>query len=370
MKIVADMHIPALADYFSHQGELVTKPGRAITAADVKEADILIVRSITRVNADLLAGSRVKFVGSVTAGDDHVDKAWLDAHQINYAFAAGFNAPPVADYVVSVVATMQRKRYLSPKSFKAAVIGVGHVGKLVAERLKLLGAEVILCDPLRAEAESDFASTPLEQITDCDFISLHVPLTKDTAYPTYHFIDDNFLSRQTAGCILVNASRGAVMSNEALLKAGAHLHWCFDVWEHEPAIDKLILSRADIATPHIAGYSVQSKLRGIKMIYEALVQHGLIENSAIPLAQPTQTLSFAGEQHHWQDVVLGVFNPLIMTAMMRTTLLSAENIGPLFDEMRAKFNYRHEFSGTYIKELSITNDERQLLIDLGFQFCC
>jgi erythronate-4-phosphate dehydrogenase len=369
MKIVADMHIPALADYFAHQGELVTKSGRAITALDVKDADILIVRSITPVNAALLAGSRVKFVGSVTAGDDHVDKVWLEANQIDYAFAVGFNAPPVADYVVSVVATMQRKKYLSQKSFKAAVIGVGHVGKLVAARLKLLGAEIILCDPLRAEVEPDFISTPIEEIADCDLVSLHVPLTLRGAHPTYHFIDEAFLSRQSAGCVLINASRGAIMKNEALLKAGAHLHWCLDVWEHEPKIDQVILSRADIATPHIAGYSVQSKLRGIKMIYETLVSKNRIEDRAGIPAQPTQTLSFAGDKHHWQDVVLGVFNPLIMTAMMRTTLLSVENVGPLFDEMRAKFDYRHEFSATHIQELAIADDEKQLLIDLGFQFC-
>ncbi len=366
MKIVADHHIPFLTEYFGAGGELVLKPGRAINREDVRDADILLVRSVTKVDEKLLSGSRVKFVGSVTAGADHLDVAWLNAAGIAWSVANGFNAPPVADYVVSVIAALQRKHVLAKAGMRAAVIGVGNVGRLVAERLALLNMEVIFCDPLRKETEPDFHSTPLEDIAEVDLISLHVPLTHTGDHPTRHFIDKSFLQRQKHNAVLLNASRGAVIDAQALMLHGTHLHWCFDVWEHEPNIDKNVLNRALIATPHIAGYSVQSKIRGIEMIYQAACAHKIIEpTSKLPLEMPTQALSFSGAHHHWQDIVLGVFNPLILTAMMRAELLPETADSHLFDEMRNKFNYRHEFRYTNIVGAEIEEQDQMLLTQLG-----
>ncbi|TAK74698.1 MAG: 4-phosphoerythronate dehydrogenase [Gammaproteobacteria bacterium] len=366
MKIVADHHIPYVKEYFGEVGELILKPGRRISPDDVKDADILLVRSITPVNEKLLAGSRVRFVGSVTAGADHLETKWLEAAGIDYSVASGFNAPPVADYVVSVVAALQRKGLLLQPRKKAAVIGVGQVGRLVAERLKLLNFDVVLCDPFRAEAESDFVSTPMEELSDLNLITLHVPLHRHGAYPTRHFIEKDFLQRQKLGCVLINASRGAVIDSEALLQYGTHLHWCFDVWEHEPEINKIILEQAFLATPHIAGYSVQSKMRGIEMIYRIACEKQIIQPLSPPsLVMPHQALSFAGHQHHWQDIVLGIFNPIVMTAMMRTTLLPASECGVLFDEMRNQFTYRHEFGFTQVVVEEWLEEDRGVLERLG-----
>lgn len=368
MKIVADAHIPFVKEYFHAYGELVLAPGRSISRDHVKDADLLLVRSITRVDKNLLANTQVKFVGSVTAGADHLDTKWLDEAGIAWSVAVGFNAPPVADYVISVIAALQRKRLLAKEKIKTAVLGVGKVGSLVVERLKWLNMDVVLCDPLRAEKEADFNAVSLQELADVDLISLHVPLVKTGSYPTHHFINQAFLQRQKPGCVLLNASRGAVVCSSDLLQYGRHLHWCFDVWEHEPKIDKTILEQTLIATPHIAGYSMQSKIRGIDMIYRIACEKKIIApQTRPPLIFPQQELTFADQHHHWQDIVLGIFNPLILTAMMRTTLLPDYDYGHRFDEMRNQFNYRHEFGYTRIVNTHKSDEDAVLLTKMGIK---
>lgn len=318
MKIVADQQIPYLHDYFASMGELILKPGRAISSADVEDADILLVRSVTRVDAALLQRSRVRFVGSVTAGADHLDREWLDRQQITYQTAAGFNAPAVARYVEGVLNLLEHHKPGSRKS--AAVIGVGHVGKRVAAILKTYGYDIILCDPLRAEAEAEFVSTPLAEIADVDLITLHVPLTFNSRYPTCHFIDAAFLQRQLPGCVLINAARGAVVDTEALLQAGKHLTWCFDVWENEPNIHLSVLEKAWIATPHIAGYSAESKRRGTELIYQAAAG-----------------LKDVLHQESIVSVESAALDLLAMTAQLKSVLSSKDGeVAKLFDEMRSQ----------------------------------
>lgn len=367
MNIVADAHLPYLNEFFGCYGEIKKISGRDMRAEDVKDADLLLVRAVTQVNADLLAGSRVKFVGSMTAGNDHLDTQWLHEHDIGFSIAPGFNAPPVADYVVSTVAALAQRRLLPPKKFRAAVIGVGNVGRRVQANLKLLGAEVIVCDPLRARDEKGFHSTPLNEIEDVDLVSLHVPLTKSSEDATFHMIGRDFLRRQKAGCIMLNASRGAVIDSKALLEDGGHLIWCLDVFENEPGIEKIMLERATLVTPHIAGYSVQSKVRGIEMIYAAACKHGIITaQDTPPIVMPRQSLRYSGKNHHWQDIVLGVFNPVVMTSMMNTMILPAQHHGVIFDELRNRFQHRHEFAYTSIPGLEVPDSDVRILAHLGF----
>lgn len=368
MRIVADSHIPFIKEYFGAYGELILKPGRAIKAEDVKSADILLVRSITHVDEALLANSSVKFVGSVTAGADHLDTKYMDAANIAWCVAAGFNAPPVADYVMSTIAAMQRKQLLPVEGLRCAVLGVGNVGSLVLKRLQLLSNDIQLSDPIRAECEADFPNVPVEALENLDLITLHVPLTRHGPYPTYHFINEAFLAKQRPGCVLINASRGSVIDSKALAKAGAHLKWCLDVWEHEPRIDKHMMQEAIIATPHIAGYSVQSKIRGIDMVYHIACEKGFIQKQGRdPICFPEQSLSFAGTKHHWQDIVLGVFNPLIITSMLRTILMPEADYGHFFDEMRHHFNYRHEFAYTHIHAEGLSSADLQMLKAMDFK---
>ena len=362
MKIIADAHIPFVKEYFAKCGELELIPGREINAKHVKGADILLVRTVTQVDKKLLQHSKVKFVGSVTAGADHLDTAWLDKAGIAWQVATGFNAPPVADYVVSVVAALQKKQMLRHEKQRAAVIGVGSVGRLVAERLQWLGFEVLCVDPFRAKNEKDFSSITLEEIADVDLVSLHVPLTKDGEHPTYHFISEDFLSKQKSGCVLLNASRGKVIDFKALEQHGTHLRWCFDVWENEPHVDNYFLEHALIATPHIAGYSAQSKVRGVDMIYRALCERNLIQPNDPPsIYMPRQQLTFADGQLCWRDIVLGIFNPIIMTTLMQTNLLPIVDDGSVFDAMRREFTYRHEFAFTDIAGTHLSAHDQALL---------
>jgi erythronate-4-phosphate dehydrogenase len=368
MKIVADSHIPFVEEYFAAYGELVLKSGRAISHEDVKDADILLVRSITHVNEKLLANTKVKFVGSVTAGADHLDTAWLESQGILWSVADGFNAPPVADYVVSVIAALQTRQLLVEKKLKAVVIGVGNVGRLVVDKLRALGFDVLQCDPLRAEKEQGFSSISINDIEEVDLITLHVPLTRTGPHATHHVIGGDFLRKQKPGCVLINASRGAVIHSNDLMQHGKHLYWCLDVWEHEPTIEKAILERAMIGTPHIAGYSVQSRVRGIQIVYQQACKKGVIEPQALtPIDIPYQHLSFAGGDYGWRDIVLGVFNPFLLTAMLRAAILPVNEYGVLFDEMRNQFNYRYELAFTEAVGAHLSDADESLLNAFGLK---
>jgi erythronate-4-phosphate dehydrogenase len=180
-------------------------------------------------------------------------------------------------------------------------------------------------------------------------------------------IKAQFLQRQKVGTVMLNASRGAVVDTAALFKDGSHLLWCLDVFENEPDIDKAILGRATLTTPHIAGYSVQSKVRGMEILYQAACHLEVIEaKEKPPLEMPRQILNYAGREHRWQDIVLGVFNPAVMTAMMRTKMLPSDYHGVVFDELRNRFQYRHEFAFTKIPGLMVSDQDVRILAHLGF----
>lgn len=353
MKIVADENIPLVDHYFGSYGELLLKPGRLITRDDLFDADILLVRSVTRVNKLLLHDTPVKYVGSTTAGADHMDTEWLDQSGIKWGVAPGCNATAVAEYVVCVIAALQKQDLLMQSKPRAAVIGVGYVGRLVVKNLKALGFEVLECDPLRADKEKDFCHTAVENIQDVDFISVHTPLTKHGKFATYHLIDKEFLTRQKSGCVLLNAGRGEVVSFKDLKQYGKHLTWCLDVWEDEPHIDLEVLRLASIATPHIAGYTIESKIRGIEMIYQHAIDIGIVKSapgmpellsakpaklSVIP-AQSSVMPAKAGIQF-WQDKVLSVYDPRTTSEHMKNSLLTGKES---FDHLRKTFPERHEF---------------------------
>lgn len=196
MKIVADENIPCLDYYFRNGHELILKPGRQIHQQDVVDADILLVRSVTPVTKALLQDSSVKFVGSTTTGFDHLDLDYLKANHIEWEVAKGCNATAVVEYVLSVIAALQQQERLAFSGKRAGVIGAGRIGSEVIHKLKILGFEVLACDPLRAQVDPNFISTPLAEIMDVDFISLHTPLTCSGQYSTFHMIDKDFLRRQ------------------------------------------------------------------------------------------------------------------------------------------------------------------------------
>ncbi len=357
MKIIADQDIPFIKHYFD-DAHLIE--GRGLQQHQIKDADILLVRSITKVNEALLTGTNVKFVASPTTGTDHFDIEWLHQAGIGWANAHGCNAIAVVEYVVCAIAAMQKQGYLTGNRLRAGVIGVGHIGSRVVEKLQLLGFEVMQCDPLRAEKEANFPHVPLEEFSDLDLISLHTPLTRSGPYPTYHMIQQPFLERQKKNTILMNTGRGAVIDFNDLKLYGEYLMWCLDVWENEPFIDIEVLDRALIATPHIAGYTVQSKYRGIKMIYDAAVQQGFIPDKKIkPLICPTQNIVF-NIPVDWRDVVLKVYNPMDTTALMKQAILEDGEVST-FDGLRKNFaDDRHEFAYVQCEDVCWVDQEDKI----------
>lgn len=359
MKIVADENIPLVDHYFGSLGDLILKPGRAISRNDVLDAEILLVRSVTTVDQALLEGTQVKFVGSATTGADHLDTIWLNESGVRWSVAQGCNGIAVVEYVISVIAALQSMNYLKQTNLRAGVIGVGAIGSQVAEKLKALGFAVVLCDPFRLLKERDFNGVFLEDLTDLDFITLHTPLTYEGTYPTYHLIGKDFLKRQKKGCVLLNTGRGPVIHFDELKQYGQELIWCLDVWENEPLIDDDVLQKAIIATPHIAGYSVQSKYRGIEMIYQAAIQQEIITTRNISRCDyPHKMMSFSNKTMDWRDVVLSIYNPLLTTQAMKDSLNKNKNE---FDALRKHFPERHEFDFVELQDILLSQQDKDVL---------
>lgn len=363
MKIVADENIPLVEYYFGAMNEIILKPGRLISNHDLMDADILLVRSVTPVNQALLVNTKIKFVGSATIGIDHVDTAWLEANGIIWSYAKGCNATAVVEYVVTLIAALQKQGFLLQKSKRAGVIGVGNIGAQVAEKLKILGFDVIQYDPLRALQNSNFISTALQDFSDLDFITLHTPLTMHGPYPTYHMIEKDFLTRQKQDCFLVNTGRGAAINFLDLKNYGKQLHWCLDVWEHEPHIDLAIVEKTLIATPHIAGYSVQSKYRSMEMLYQAALAAEIIKAEKInPLPYPHKKISLENSIIPWQEVLLKIFDPVSTSQNMKKVLSLQLDT---FDNLRKNFQDRYEWDYVECKQLQLTSEDRVLLEKLS-----
>ncbi len=365
MKIVADEKIPLLQHYFGEQNNLILKNGRDLQKKDVLDADLLIVRSVTKVNADLLQDTSVKWVGCVTTGSDHLDCEWLKRVNIPFYIAAGCNATAVVEYVICVIAALQKLHFLNKPNQRAAVIGCGRIGSQVVSILKKLGFEVLQCDPYRAQQEENFSHTPLQELCDLDLVLLHTPLTKQDIFPTYHMIDSLFLARQKRGCILLSAGRGAVVNFSDLQRDKTSI-LCLDVWENEPFIDLNILNCALIATPHIAGHSIQSKYRAIEMVYnEALIQ-GWLKHPIKKIPFPTRSIDFENKKLTWQEIVLNIYDPTHTSYKLKTLMKENNNESKnAFDFLRNQFN-KDEFGSVYLKRLVVEELDYYFLKTLGF----
>lgn len=275
MRIVADPKIACVERAFAGLGELVLVPGRGFTPSLIRGAEILLVRSVTRVDAALLAGSAVRFVGTATSGVDHVDLDYLQSHGIGFAAAPGSNAQAVAEYVLSAVLVLAESRGTSLRKAVAGIIGHGRVGSRVARLLERLGITCVPNDPPLEVLTGDPRLRSLDEALDSDIVTLHVPLTRDGPHPTHHLIDARRLAQVKPGAILINTARGGVVDESALLRAlqqGRRMSAVLDCWENEPAIDADLLERVALGTPHIAGHSFDAKLRATAMLYRSVCE--------------------------------------------------------------------------------------------------
>ena len=276
MRLIVDSKIPYAKDAFGTLGEVLLLDAKQIVRSSVRDADVLVVRSETRVGEELLKGSRVRFVGTTTIGTDHVDVAYLARQEISFASAPGSNANSVAEYVVAALLFLAERLGFALKGSTLGVVGVGNIGSIVVRYATALGMRVLQNDPPLARKTGNPLYRPLDEIMDADVVTLHVPLTREGQDATFHFFDEPRIARLKRDCILINTSRGGVVETSALKEALARRKVTaavLDVWEYEPAIDIDLLKLTTLATPHIAGYSIDGKVNGTCMIYESLCRH-------------------------------------------------------------------------------------------------
>lgn len=303
LRILMDENVPFARELFSQFGTVVTAPGAAITREKLQNIDALIVRSVTRVDTTLLKGTPVRFVGSATIGTDHIETEFLHHGGTAFAHAPGSNADSVVEYVIAALLLLSCRLNYNLTGKKVGVIGCGNVGGRLSERLPHMGLTVLKNDPPLAEREERAGRThdfhPLEEVlAQADILSLHVPLVGGGEYPTAHLLDDRRLRSMRQGSWMLNTSRGAVVDNRALLDVlrstgdGPDVA-VLDVWEDEPAPLPSLIERAELATPHIAGYSYDGKIAGAIMVAEALARYlGFsFDGSRVPEPPPPALVS-------------------------------------------------------------------------------
>ncbi|AZV30587.1 4-phosphoerythronate dehydrogenase PdxB [Cobetia sp. ICG0124] len=271
MHIIVDDNVLLAEEFFSEFGEVICLPTSEITNAVLKEADMLICRSTLRVDEALLKGTRVRFVGSPIIGTDHVDLDWLESAGIHFTNAPGCNADSVVDYVLSSLWHLaEQEGFDLQLNRRFGVVGAGQVGSRLIKRLESLGAEVLVCDPPRAFVDIDHL------VAECDVICVHTPMVTGGEYPTHHLINAERIRAMKPGSVLLSAGRGGCVDTAALkqrLLEQADLLTVLDVWENEPDIDAELASLVDIATPHIAGHSLDGKMQGTEIIYQQACRH-------------------------------------------------------------------------------------------------
>lgn len=360
LKIVADENIPFVREAFAGLGDVHLSGGRKIDAGMVRDADILLVRSITRVDHQLLEGSKVRFVATATIGTDHIDQAYLASRGIVFSAAPGSNAESVAEYIVAALLHLAQTRGFSLESRTIGVIGVGNVGSRVVRNAEALGMTVLMNDPPKARATQDPLLRTIEEVLEADIITLHVPLTRQGPDATRHLVNDQFLKKMKPGSILINSARGSVVDGAALLQALESGHIAdavLDVWEGEPAVSLPLLARTTIGTPHIAGYSFDGKVRATEMIRAAAGKCFGIEQTWDPASHmpaplvPELRIETQGVsvQNVLAGVVAAVYDIMRDDAGLRAMLSeSPDERAAHFDLLRKHYPARREFNNTRI----------------------
>lgn len=273
MKTIIEANIPYIQGLIEPYSEVEYLESEDITPEAVRDADALLVRTRTRCDEALLGGSRVTFVGTATIGLDHIDLPWCAAHGIEAVNAPGCNAPAVAQWALAVVARMMTK---TPADTVLGIVGVGHVGSIVENWARAIGFNVLRCDPPRRRAEGGDFIALNELIARADIVTLHTPLYREGPDATYHMVDARLISALRPNAILLNAARGAIFHTEEVLRALSarpDVRLAIDCWEGEPQLNEQLLRRAEIATPHIAGYSLEGKHRATALVVSALARH-------------------------------------------------------------------------------------------------
>lgn len=348
--ILADENISHLDDYFCHDTHLIKLQGRKITQSAIDEyhPDALLIRSVTPINFDNITNpASIQFIGSATIGTDHVNHAFIAHHQIGFANAKGCSKHSVAQYVITAILTLKPNFIHQPITL--GIIGLGNIGSTLAHYAHKLNWQILGYDPFLAPSATNNSSLN-NLLANSNVISIHTPLTHTGEHPTYKMVNADSLAKLKNNALLINTARGEIVNQDDLLSAikSKDLHVVLDVFPHEPVIDKILLDNLTIATPHIAGYTLEGKLRGTDMIYQAFCQ-----NFNLPILQHTEPL-LPHNPYRWSDFLTDIRNHPKQTLDKYYDIskddhalhtIANDGVNPTdFDYLRKTYNLRREWS--------------------------
>jgi erythronate-4-phosphate dehydrogenase len=362
MKIIADGNIIFVEEAFSSFGDVHLCSGREITNALLKDADVLLVRSITEVNAALLEGTNVKFVGTATIGTDHIDTAYLAAKEIRFTDARGCNSDAVAEYVFTALLNISNEQNFSLKGKSIGVVGVGNIGSRIVRLAGALGMKVLQNDPPLKRKTGNKQFLDLKDLMDVDIITFHVPLNMQGEDRTFHLFDYEKINSLKDGAIIINASRGPVIENSSLEKLIGKKKFIavLDVWENEPEINMDLLHKIRFGTPHIAGYSYEGKINGTVILYNAF--YGFLNKKPrwLPIIPPAENslISINGNSTPEKELFKAVNHVYNINSDDKNIrgISKAVNPGKHFDNLRKTYNLRREFPN-YVVNINPHNEE-------------
>ncbi len=370
LHILVDAGIPGAERTFGRHGSIERFQERMPSPASVARADALVVRSVTRVGPELLSDSRVRFIGTATIGTDHLDTGWLERHAIQWISAPGCNADSAAQYTLGMILLAAQRLDFDLARRRIGIVGCGNVGGRVVTLLDRLGfTPAALIDPPRTAAGERGFSDP-DSLRECDLVSFHVPLTQAGRWPTRGLVDRKFLAGLSRGTLIVNTSRGDVVDGTALgrwLEAGGG-HVALDVWPGEPQLSPDLLRRATVATPHVAGYSQDGKLRGTELVYRGFRRWLGLDDAAPDLRAGLPSVSLPSSAYSSvADAVLAACPVARDDAALRALASEHQHaLGPGFDQLRRSYPERRDFSGWQLPK-DIAPDVWKPLRDLGFR---
>ncbi len=374
--------MPYAREAFSTLGDVLVKDGRAIAREDVRDAAILATRSTTRVDANLLEGTAVRFVGTATIGTDHMDIGYIEERGIAWCYSPGCNANSVSEYVTAALLCLANRCGFELAGKTLGVVGVGNVGSRVVAKAEALGLRVLQNDPPRERAEYPDGGSPFVALDDLlgasDIVTMHVPLSREGPDPTYHMGDERFFDQLRGGTVFLNCARGAVVGSDALLAAmngGKVPHVVIDTWEGEPGCRADLLGCVDLGTPHIAGHSFEGKVMGTVMVYREACRFLGVEPVWSPDALlpeppvPCISMDTAGrcnEEILW-DIVRRVYDIEADDARLRETLGETPGDRAVqFDALRRNYPVRREFRFTQADVSGASAALERTLAGLGF----
>ncbi|WHL25197.1 MAG: 4-phosphoerythronate dehydrogenase [Candidatus Blochmannia vicinus] len=376
MRILVDKDIPHIRRLFGLYNKITVCEGRIISAKDIRNIDILIVRSVTKVNQKLLDDDSIKFVGTTTSGIDHIDQDYLKKYGINFVYAPGNNAVAVVEYVFAALFWLAERDRFFLRDKIIGIVGVGHIGSLLHERLHSFGINTLLCDPPLEKKNINKYNQSWNSfeklVSDADILTFHTPLIYNGNDPTWHMVNIDVLESLSSNCILINTSRGSIIDNNALLKVlehGKKLNVVLDVWETEPELSLPLLSYVDIGTAHIAGCTLESKTRSIIQIYNEYCKCFNIFDTVNLFELDSSVVYYLKVQKKIDEMLLNKLIKFVYDIHCDDLLLRRFAAVPGgFDKIRRCYLNRREWSSLCVETYVDYNNE--ILTNLGMNVCC